>query len=100
MSSQLLARLFIWWLIINSLISEILTPTLPVSVAQRRQLGETMREQTPLSALGHRPVITRSAPQFIANMEAYLIPELLSLRHQRMLASPAAFFRGTAEFIK
>lgn len=77
-----------------------LTPTLPVGVAQRRQLGKTMREQTPLSVLGHRPVITRSAPQFIANMEAHLIPELLPLRHQRMLASPAAFFRGTAELIK
>ena len=40
MSSQLLARLFIWWLITHSLISEMLTPTLPVGVAQHREFEQ------------------------------------------------------------
>jgi uncharacterized protein (DUF2252 family) len=93
------ARLFIWRLIINSLISEILDPTLPVGVEQRQAFGKSLREQVPLTALGHRPVITRSAPRFIARIESHLIPELLPLRHERMLASPAAFFRGTAELM-
>ncbi|WP_420812596.1 DUF2252 domain-containing protein [Lacticaseibacillus porcinae] len=84
---------------INSLISDILKTPLPVGVDQRRALGKKQRDETPISALGHRPVITRSAPHFIHTIESHLIAELLPMRHQRMLAGPAAFFRGTAELM-
>ena len=84
---------------INSLISDILAQPLPVGVDERHALGKRLRSQTPLAALGHRPLITRSAPRFIAAIEAHLLPDLMPLRHQRMLASPAAFFRGTAELM-
>lgn len=68
-------------------------------MAQRLALGKAHRQNVPLMALGHRPVITRSAPAFVATIEAHLLPDLMPMRHQRMLASPAAFFRGTAELM-
>ena len=61
--------------------------------------GKDYRMKAPIEELGHRPVLTRDPVKIIAKTESNLIQELLPLRHEKMLASPAAFFRGTAELM-
>jgi uncharacterized protein (DUF2252 family) len=67
------------------------------SPAQRARLGTEARRRVPLKA--HRALETsgRADPvTVIAEQATSRTPELVPLRHHRMLASPFAFFRGGA----
>lgn len=64
-----------------------------------KDAGKAKRDEVPIASLGKRPNVTRSAVDFIAAIEANLIQELLPQRNAKMAASPAAFFRGTAELM-
>jgi uncharacterized protein (DUF2252 family) len=56
-----------------------------------------LRRTVPRSAFGKwKPVTERDPLRLLADQERHRIPELLPLRHERMLASPFAFYRGTA----
>jgi uncharacterized protein (DUF2252 family) len=60
--------------------------------------GRALREQSPrgsLGALADRPASYDPVSRLMWQGESR-VPELLALRYQRMLASPLAFFRGTA----
>lgn len=64
-----------------------------------RARGKALRQQVPIEGLGRRPVLTRDAVAFVESTEQHFIKELVPQRHAKMLASPAAFFRGTAELM-
>lgn len=68
-----------------------------VELLQER--GRALRSQVPITNLGRRPVIQRDPVKIIDKTESHLIAELVPLRHSKMLATPAAFFRGTAELM-
>jgi len=69
-----------------------------LSVDQRRARGRTARRQSPRS--GHakwEPAPDRPDPvALLAEQAATRIPQLVPIRHGRMLASPFTFYRGTA----
>ncbi|MCX2455477.1 DUF2252 domain-containing protein [Lacticaseibacillus nasuensis] len=69
------------------------------AVAALRATGKAQRKTVPIAQLATPPSRPRDAVAFIAAIERRLIPELLPQRHAKMLASPAAFFRGTAELM-
>lgn len=66
--------------------------------AERLARGKALRQKTPRSTHAHwEPAPNRLAP--VALLEASnqgRLPELIPIRHGRMLASPFAFFRGSA----
>jgi uncharacterized protein (DUF2252 family) len=68
------------------------------SVAERAARGKRARAETPRS--GHAvwdPPLDRPDPIQILEQEASTrVPELVPIRHGRMLTSPFAFFRGSA----
>jgi uncharacterized protein (DUF2252 family) len=58
---------------------------------------EAPRRSVPRSTFGEwKPASQRDPLGLLAEQERHRIPELLPLRHARMLASPFAFYRGTA----
>ena len=69
------------------------------SVAERRAKGKKAREQSPLAAHGGWvPVADRPDP--VASLEAQNLtrePDLVPVRHGRMVASPFTFYRGAAK---
>src|SRR5271167_5159474 len=69
------------------------------SVAERRANGKHAREQSPLAAHGGWvPVADRPDP--VALLEAQNLtrePDLVPVRHGRMMASPFTFYRGAAK---
>ena len=68
-------------------------------IKEQRQTGKSFRkEETSRKVLGiWKPVSNRSEIlNLMAEQEKGRIQELLPLRHERMLQSPFAFFRGTA----
>lgn len=74
-----------------------LTPALP-SVSARRALGRAQREQTPrlsLATLADRPAGYDCVSRLEWQSESR-VAALLPIRYQRMLASPLAFYRGSA----
>jgi uncharacterized protein (DUF2252 family) len=75
-----------------------LTPVVHLDVAERVALGKTARSATPRSSHSEwTPSTTRPAPaDLLASQETTRVPELLSIRHQRMLESPFTFYRGAA----
>ncbi len=69
------------------------------SAADLHTLGKQLRARVPLDSLAHRPLIQRDPVAFIQAIETNLTATLLPARHAKMAASPAAFFRGTAELM-
>lgn len=73
-------------------------PTLSQAVTERIGAGRAEREVVPLAALGdwtapaHRPDPVAT----IEHQNATRVPELVPIRHARMLVSPFTFYRGAA----
>src|SRR5450631_2738655 len=69
------------------------------SIDERRAAGQQTRERTPPSShAGWRPTADRLDP--VALLEAQNLtrePDLVPVRHGRMLVSPFTFFRGAAK---
>lgn len=65
---------------------------------QRQEQGALARRDTPLEALAEVPLVdSRSDPlELLASQEASRLPNLISLRHERMTTDPFAFLRGAA----
>ena len=68
------------------------------SIDERRAAGKQTREQTPPSShAGWRPAAGRPDP--VALLEAQNLtrePDLVPVRHGRMMVSPFTFYRGAA----
>lgn len=58
--------------------------------------GRRQAEQIPVSELTTYRPVKRDVVQMLRQQESALIPELLGLRHQRMMKNAFTFFRGTA----
>src|SRR5215216_1123021 len=71
------------------------------SVEERRAHGKEARDRTPLSSHpGWSPAVDRADP--VALLEEQNLtrePDLVPVRHGRMLASPFTFYRGTAKIM-
>lgn len=61
-----------------------------------RNSGRAIREKIPFSAQSIFRPVDRDPVAMIESQNYFRIPELIPLRHQKMTASPFAFFRGTA----
>lgn len=70
------------------------------SKAELEQAGKQHQKEVPSEKLSTFVPVHRDPVAAINHTEAKMIPELLPLRHQRMLASRFAFFRGTAELME
>jgi uncharacterized protein (DUF2252 family) len=79
-------------------ISEPLTPAVHDDVRTRALRGRVRRKEVPRSALGAwEPGASRPDPvALLREQELTRVPELVPLRHERMLVSPFAFYRGAA----
>jgi uncharacterized protein (DUF2252 family) len=68
------------------------------SAAERAARGKAARRQVPRAAhaVWEAPPERRTPVDVLLAQEASRVPELLPIRHGRMLASPFAFFRGAA----
>lgn len=66
------------------------------SKAQLIVRGRERQKELPSKMLATYRPVNRDAISLIKDTEAKMIPELLPMRHQRMMQSPFAFFRGTA----
>jgi uncharacterized protein (DUF2252 family) len=75
-----------------------LTPIVHLDVAERVALGKAARSAAPRS--GHAqwtPSASRPDPgALLASQEVTRVPELVGVRHERMLESPFTFYRGAA----
>ena len=71
------------------------------SVAQRLALGEEARDRTPLSShRGWAPAADRPDPvALLQQQDATREPDLVPVRHGRMLVSPFTFYRGAAKLM-
>jgi uncharacterized protein (DUF2252 family) len=71
------------------------------SVAQRLALGEEARDRTPLSShRGWAPAADRPDPvALLQEQDATREPDLVPVRHGRMLVSPFTFYRGAAKLM-
>ena len=63
---------------------------------QRFAWGKEARRSAPRSALADHKPVARDPVEMIRQSGASRVEALVALRHGRMLASPFAFFRGTA----
>lgn len=70
------------------------------SKAELEQTGKQRQKAVTSAELSTFVPVHRDPVADIEQTEAKMIPELLPLRHQRMLASRFAFFRGTAELME
>ena len=70
----------------------------PDDLAARAQAGRDVRARLPRSSLGRWEASPsrRDPVAILADQEASRVPELVPVRHERMAASPFAFFRGAA----
>ena len=67
------------------------------SVDERRALGRSVRKALPRRELGaFSPAPDRDPIGILTDQESRRVPELVPLRHERMAASPFAFYRGAA----
>jgi uncharacterized protein (DUF2252 family) len=66
------------------------------SRAESRELGKSLRRVVARSELADRRATTRDAVAHLREQNTTRLPDLVPLRMQRMLASPFAFYRGTA----
>ena len=64
------------------------------------EAGKEMRTKVSSEQLAEFVPVHRDAVAAIKKTESKMIQELLPLRHERMLASKFAFFRGTAELME
>ncbi|WP_179395701.1 DUF2252 domain-containing protein [Lacticaseibacillus absianus] len=86
----------------DNMLDELFALRHTIAVGSQRELhdlGQQLRARVPIDSLRLRPVRQRDPVAFIQAIEANLIQTLLPARHAKMLASPAAFFRGTAELM-
>jgi uncharacterized protein (DUF2252 family) len=75
-----------------------LTPIVHLDVATRRERGRAARKAVARGAHGEwsPPSDRRDPVDLIAGQEVSRLAPLLPVRHERMLASPFAFYRGAA----
>ena len=73
-------------------------PVVHLDVEQRVALGKAARSAVPRSSHAvWSPVDSRPDPvELLRSQEVARVPELVDLRHERMLASSFAFYRGAA----
>ena len=64
-----------------------------------KDTGKKISKTAPIESLAAVSKIDRDPVQFIKSVEQNLTKSLLPMRHSRMGASQAAFFRGTAELM-
>ncbi|MFL6297814.1 MAG: DUF2252 family protein, partial [Actinomycetes bacterium] len=71
------------------------------SVDQRLVLGEEARDRTPLSShRGWAPALDRPDPvALLEEQDATREPDLVPVRHGRMMLSPFTFYRGAAKIM-
>ena len=69
------------------------------SVEERRAQGKELRKQTPPSShTGWKPAADRPDPvALLEEQNATREPDLVPVRHGRMMVSPFTFYRGAAE---
>lgn len=58
--------------------------------------GEKRAKDTPIDKISEYNPVKRDAVKMIKAQEATMIPELLPLRHERMMKNAFTFLRGTA----
>ena len=68
--------------------------------AELENTGKQQRKRITSEMLSTFIPVDRDPIKSIQLTESNMIPELLPLRHQRMIASRFAFFRGTAELME
>ena len=66
------------------------------SRAESRELGKSLRRVIARSELAERRPSSRDAVAHLREQNETRVPDLVPLRMERMLASPFAFYRGTA----
>ena len=73
-------------------------PIVHLTVEERAARGKTARQAVPRRSHGDwAPDASRPDPaQLLLSQEVTRVPELVDLRHQRMLESPFTFYRGAA----
>ena len=71
---------------------------LPKAIEERMAEGRAERESVPLEALGEWTTPDRRPDPvgIIEKQDATRVPELVPIRHGRMIVSPFTFYRGTA----
>jgi uncharacterized protein (DUF2252 family) len=71
------------------------------SIDERRAKGKETRERTTTSAhAGWRPAVSRPDPvALLEEQDATREPELVPVRHGRMMVSPFTFYRGAAKIM-
>src|SRR5256886_1615299 len=71
------------------------------SVAERRTLGKELRKQvSPSAHAGWKPAADRPDPvALLEDQNATREPDLVPVRHGRMMASPFTFYRGAAKIM-
>src|SRR5215208_7418126 len=76
-------------------------PVAPASPAEREARGRALRAEVPRGshAAWEPPPGRRDPVDVFAEQAKTRLPELVPLRHGRMLASPFTFFRGAAEIM-
>jgi uncharacterized protein (DUF2252 family) len=74
------------------------TPVVHLDPEQRARIGRVARSAVPRSAHAEwRPSTDRANPStLLEDQEKTRVPELVPLRHERMLSSPFSFYRGAA----
>ena len=72
-----------------------------LSVAERVASGKAARADTPLASLnGWVPAADRPAPvALLEEQNLTRVPDLVPVRHGRMMASPFTFYRGAAKIM-
>jgi hypothetical protein len=69
-----------------------------VSVDDRRARGEEAAKQTPVSAHAEGPAAAgRDVVELLVAQNAMREPDLVQVRHGRMMVSPFTFYRGAAK---
>jgi uncharacterized protein (DUF2252 family) len=69
----------------------------PATRAERVAAGKAARKQAPLAGHGpFEPAATRDPVGLLLSQAESRVPELVPIRHARMLASPFTFYRGAA----
>jgi uncharacterized protein (DUF2252 family) len=66
------------------------------SLAERLESGRAVRRRTPRRDLAQLTTTGRDPLAILDEQDASRVPQMLPLRHERMAASPFAFYRGTA----
>lgn len=73
---------------------------LEASKSELIEMGKKQARKVPVDQLGKYKSVDRDVVDMIKTQEDTMIPELLPLRHQRMMANAFSFLRGTAEVME